>query len=100
MLLTTLFLVGFLVNILLGDKETYILFSALAAPLVTSVSAAARPVRYDELRQALKGSERLAKVRDPAKKKNGGGGGANAGSLKRLRDWRPDAWLAQVPARV
>ena len=31
-------------------------------------------------RQALKDSERLAKVRDPAKKKNGGGGGANAGS--------------------
>jgi hypothetical protein len=38
------------------------------------------PVPYDELRQALKDSERLAKVRDPAKKKNGGGGGANAGS--------------------
>lgn len=37
------------------------------------------PVPYDELRQALKDSERLAKVRDPAKKKNGGGGG-NAGS--------------------
>lgn len=38
------------------------------------------PIPYDELRQALKDSERLAKVRDPAKKKNGGGGGNNAGS--------------------
>jgi hypothetical protein len=36
------------------------------------------PVPYHELRQALKDGERLAKVRDPAKKKNGGGGGTNA----------------------